>query len=134
MSRKTQRPLPERVASAADSLLAAQGEVDPIHVFMVMGWTEGGTVKRWQQGQVGSLEEVIQTRPERIAEALALLRSFATEHGLIARETPYVAANPGRKALRFSRSGEDALERAWRTHWVSPALSEKQRERRAAKA
>jgi hypothetical protein len=37
----------------------------------------------------------------------------------------------GRQVLQFSRSGEEAVERAYRTHWVSPELSEKKREQLA---
>ena len=33
--------------------------------------------------------------------------------------------------LRFSKSGDDGIERAYRTHWVSPELSERRRERLA---
>jgi hypothetical protein len=36
--------------------------------------------------------------------------------------------------LRFSRSGNPNIEAAYRTHWVSPKLSEKKRERLAEKA
>jgi hypothetical protein len=46
-------------------------------------------------------------------------------------ETKYVASGRGRSPLRFSRSGEEAIERAYRTHWVSPDLSKKRREQLA---
>lgn len=36
--------------------------------------------------------------------------------------------------LRFSRSGDPAIEASYLTHWVSPELSEKKRERLAEKA
>ena len=42
-------------------------------------------------------------------------------------------ARPGRQTLRFSRSGDVTIERLYRTHWVSPVLSEKKRERLAEK-
>ncbi|MGJ5056537.1 hypothetical protein [Bradyrhizobium oligotrophicum] len=49
-------------------------------------------------------------------------------------ETAYVAQTPSRQPLRFSRSNDPQLEELFRTHWVSPALSEKKRERVAVKA
>jgi hypothetical protein len=45
-----------------------------------------------------------------------------------------VARTPQRQILRFSRSGDEAVERLYRTRWVSPALTEKKRERLVEKA
>jgi hypothetical protein len=44
-------------------------------------------------------------------------------------ETAYVARTRDRRKLRFSKSGNPAIELAYRTHWVSPELSEAKRER-----
>jgi hypothetical protein len=62
-------------------------------------------------------------------EALTLLQSWATERGLSPNQADYVARTPQRQTLRFSRSGEPAIEARYRTHWVSPKLSEKKRVR-----
>jgi hypothetical protein len=65
---------------------------------------------------------------------LALLRSWAAGKGLVASETAYVGRTPQRQTLRFSRSGDPATETQYRTHWTSPKLSERKRERLAEKA
>ncbi|TWT02871.1 hypothetical protein [Reyranella sp. CPCC 100927] len=49
--------------------------------------------------------------------------------GLIANEAEYVARTPQRQVLRFSADGSPAVGQAYRTHWMSPTLSEKKRER-----
>jgi hypothetical protein len=50
------------------------------------------------------------------------------------RETDYVAwRQQPRRPVRFSKSGQPAIERLYRTHWVSPELSELKRQRRAEK-
>ena len=41
----------------------------------------------------------------------------------------YVARTPRRQTLRFSRSEDPAIEASYRTHWISPELSDKKRER-----
>jgi hypothetical protein len=49
----------------------------------------------------------------------------------------YVSRTRDRRPLRFSANADPAIERAYRTHWVSTDLSEKERERvtkRASKA
>jgi hypothetical protein len=134
MSRNNRRPLADRVIEAAERTLAAQDYVSPVDVFVRIGWLYPGAPKRWQQGQIDCLEEATQTNPGRVWEAMELLRTWATGKGLLASETDYVARTPQRQALRFSRSGDAALERMYRTHWVSPKLPERKRERLAEKA
>ena len=45
-----------------------------------------------------------------------------------------MARTPQREGLRFSRSGSPGIESLYRTHWVSPELSERKRERLAEQA
>jgi hypothetical protein len=42
-----------------------------------------------------------------------------------------VARSRGRRQLRFSKRGDAEIERAYRTHWVSPELSDRKRARLA---
>ena len=60
---------------------------------------------------------------------MAVLRRWATERGLRPSETAYVARTRDRRTLRFSRSGDLSVEAAYRTHWVSPELSEAEQRR-----
>jgi hypothetical protein len=76
----------------------------------------------------------MQTNPPRILEALKLFQSWAAGKGLSASLTYYVERTPERRTLRFSRSGDTAIEALYRTHWVSQELSEKKRQRLAEKA
>lgn len=132
MSRKNRRPLVDRVSHAAETALAVQGYVSPIDVLAGVRWLDPGMVKRWQQGQIECLEAVVQSNLPRISEAMKLFRAWAAHKGLRASETHYVARTPQRQELRFSRSGDPKIEALYRTHWVSPALSEKKRERLSA--
>jgi hypothetical protein len=95
---------------------------------------DGGTVERWQRGQIDYLLHAVQTKPSRISEAMTLFRSWASGRSLSASPTHYVARTPQRPTLRFSESGDPAIETLYRTHWVSHDLSEKKRERLAEKA
>ena len=126
--------LADRVVKAAEASLAAQHYVSPVDVLVGIGWLDPGAEKRWRQGQIDRLEGAVQTNLPRISEAMKLFRSWASDKGLLASETDYVARTPQRGRLRFSRSGNPMIERLYRTHWVSPALPEKKRERLAEKA
>jgi hypothetical protein len=133
MSRKDRPPLADRIARAADAALAAQGHVSPIDVFEGIGWLYP-TAKEWRQGRIECIEEVMQVDPARIADAIHMLRSWAIETELLRSEIDYVARTPQRQTLRFTRSGNAEVERLFRTHWISPTLSERQRERLVEKA
>jgi hypothetical protein len=134
MDSERRRKLTDRVVGAAEAALAAQGFVAAIDVLGGLGWIDWGTVRRWRTGQIECLESAIQTSPARLSEAMELFRSWAVAKGLVASEVDYVARTPQRPPLQFSRSGDVALERLYRTHWVSPGLTESKRERLAEKA
>jgi hypothetical protein len=123
------KTLADRVVRAAEATLAAQEHVSPIDILVRIGWLDGGTVERWRRGQIDCIEGAVQTSLPRILEALTLFQSWATEQGLSPNQADYVARTPQRQTLRFSRSGDAAIEARYRTHWVSPKLPEKKRER-----
>jgi hypothetical protein len=126
---KNRKSLPERVAEAAERSLTAQNYVSPIDVLMRIGWLAPDAERRWRQGRTDSLECVAQVGISRLSEAITLLRSWASEKDLFASSTDYVSRTPQRQQLRFSRSENPEVEQSYRTHWVSPGLSEKKRER-----
>ncbi len=134
MHPKNRAALADRVTKAAEASLAAQDYVSCIDVLVGIGWLNPEALKRWRQGQVEYLERVVQSNLPRISEAMRMFRSWAAGRELLARETAYVARAPQRRTLRFSRSGDPAIERLYRTHWISSALTEKKRERLAEKA
>jgi hypothetical protein len=134
MNKKNRVPLADRVTKAAEATLAAQQFVCAIDVLVGIGWLDRVAVERWRRGQIDCLEEVVRVNLPRIAEAMQLFRAWAAARGLSASLTAYAARTPQREALRFSRSGDPAIETSYRTHWIAPELSEKKRERLVEKA
>jgi hypothetical protein len=123
--------LEERVARAAQAALDEHDFVTAIDVFLSLGWVVPRRVDEWRQGRIPCLEEALQVAPDKISTALRLFEGWAQRRGLSPSETAYVARTRARPALRFSRRGDREVERAYRTHWVSPQLSEHQRMRLA---
>ena len=119
--------LPVRVARAADSELSEKGHVAFLDVLVRMRWLEPVRVREWQQGRVPVLEGAAQVDPVKLSVAMDLFRNWATERTLEPSETAYVSRTRDRRVLQFSMSGDPATERAYRTHWVSPALPEAKR-------
>jgi hypothetical protein len=118
MSPENRRKLAKRVHAAAGAALAAQHHVSPIDVLVGMGWLDPEAVKRWRRGEIHYLERVVQANLSRISEAMKLVREWAVARGLSPSESAYVVRKQ-RRPLRFSKSGHPALERQYRTHWVS---------------
>jgi hypothetical protein len=133
MDPQNRNALEQRVVKAAEAALAAQGYASSIDVLVRIGWLDANKLEQWRRGQVDYLERGIQTNLSRISEAMKLFRSWAADRGLSASETSYVARSPQRQTLRFSKSGNPTIEALYRTHWVSPELSERKRQRLAEK-
>jgi hypothetical protein len=134
MDRKSKAPLADRVVRAAEVALAAQDYACFVDVLRGIGWLDPNTAARWERGHIDCLEDAIPTAPSRMSEAMRLFRSWATANGLCPTPAAYVARTPQRPSLRFSRSRDPAIEEQYRTHWISPQLSEKKRERLVEKA
>ncbi len=134
MNPKNRQALEDRVIRAAEGALARQEYVSAIDVLLGLGWLDASSLARWRQGRVESLEQVVQANLARVSEAMKLFREWASQNGLKASETRYVARSTQRGQLRFSVSGDAGIERLYRTHWVSPKLSERKRERLQEKA
>lgn len=118
-----------RVRRAAEQALAEQQYVRPIDVLLGLGWLAPAHLDRWRQGRVPYLEQVVQGNLGKVGAAMAEFRRWARASGLTPSETAYLARTRDRRQLRFSASGDPGIEQAYRTHWVSPALSERRRER-----
>lgn len=126
--------LEARVAAAAAAALARQDYVTALDVLTGLGWLAPVRVDDWRHRRIPFLEAGVQAGLPKIAAAMRVFRAWATSAGLRPSETAYVARSVGREPLQFSKSGEPAIERGYRTHWISPALSERKRARLAAKA
>ncbi|WP_234682356.1 hypothetical protein [Bradyrhizobium monzae] len=133
MGRRNKVLLADRVARAAEAALDPRQFVSAVDILVGIGWLDPEAVERWRRGQVECLEEVVRIDVPRISDALRSFLSWSAAQGLLASRTEYVARTPHRQTLRFSHSGDPAVEESYRTHRVSPSLSEKKRERLSEK-
>ena len=109
---------------AANAALTERRFVSAIDVLLDLGWLTPSALDRWRQGREQDLESVLHVSPQKLSAAMAVLGGWASDRGLRPSETANVARTRDRRPLRFSRSGDDAIERAYRTQWISPELSE----------
>jgi hypothetical protein len=125
----TARSIEDRVTRAAEAALADKQFVAPVDVLVGVGWLQPGLVDRWRQGRIEYLEAAAQVDPSKLSAAMTAFRRWTERRGLQPSEIEYVARTRDRRRLRFTSSGDPAIERAYSTHWVSPELSERRRER-----
>jgi len=125
----TRQDIEVRVRRVAEQALAEQHYVRPVDVLLGLGWLAPSHVDEWRQGRVVYLEGVIQGNLSTISTAMTAFRRWARARGLQPSETAYVARTRDRRALRFSASNDPGVEQAYRTHWISPELSEPKRDR-----
>ena len=126
--------LKKRVVSAAEAALAHHQYVSAIDVLTRSGLLAPAHLESWRKGRIDFLERAIQANLEKISESMAMFRQWALEKGLKPSEKRYVRrTRTGALDLQFGKSGDPAIEENYRTHYVSPALSERKQERLAQK-
>jgi len=121
--------LEQRVVGAAETALVERQFVSPVDVLVGLRWLAPSHLDLWRQGRIDLLEDAMNVSPAKLAAAMEVLRRWACLRGLVASEIAYAARTPDRRSLRFSESGSPEIERAYRTHWISPEVSANKRER-----
>lgn len=134
LCKRASEGIEQRVVHAAEAALADHHYVSAIDVLVSLGWLPPSRMDAWRQGRVPDLESEVTANLSKISTAMKAFRRWAEQRGLSPSETAYVARTRDRRPLRFSVSGDAAIERAYRTHWVSPKLSERKRQRLAERA
>jgi hypothetical protein len=119
--------LESRVVRAAEDALTHHQYVSSIDILTGMGLLALTNLEAWRKGRIDFLERVIQGNLKKISLSMAMFRRWAQAKGLRPSETRYVRrTRMGTVDLQFSKSGDPAIEKSYRTHYVSPALSERQ--------
>ncbi len=122
--------LKKRVVSAAEAALAHHQHVSAIDVLTRTGLLAPTHVESWRKRRIDFVERVIEANLKNISQSMAMFREWALEKGLKPSETRYVRrTRNGTVDLQFSKSGDPAIEMSYRTHYVSPSLSERKQER-----
>jgi hypothetical protein len=120
MNAQNQAKLRREIAAAGKAVVARNGYVSPIDALLATGWLRPEKVEDWRRGRVQYLEWVVVASLPKISMAMRIFRSWAESEGLRPSETVYVSWTKDRHRLRFSKSGDPNIERAYRTHWLPP--------------
>lgn len=123
-------PLYPRIVRAVAAILKEGKVVAPVEVLIRMDILRRQDFEDWRAGRVPYLERVIAGSLARLSRLLRILRFHAHDLNLKPSWTAYMARGKGRKQrLRFTKTGDEGLEKAYATHLVWPGKGPFPRER-----
>jgi hypothetical protein len=114
-------PLYLRIVRVVESILARGKVVTPVDVLVGMCLLDPQHLEDWRRGRIPYLERVIHCNLTRLSRLLRILRFHAHDLNLKPSWTAYMRWGKGPKqGLRFTKTGEQKLEKVYATHFVWP--------------
>ena len=110
-----------KVHSAMYTLVKEKGVASPVEVLIAVGVLSKEDCERWRFGKVDYLERVCKINLSKLSSINHEIRVFARKNDLKPSWTYYKRWGcKGKKIkLRFSKSGDEQIERLYATHYVS---------------
>lgn len=125
MATEREKELWRKVAKVGGEAINAKGYVTSIDILLGLGWLSRSDLEAWRRGQIPYLEKVVHANLSKISRAMKALRSWAAQAKLKPSSTVY--KRKGHR-LRFSKFGDESIEKNYSTHFVLHAkLPAKQR-------
>lgn len=120
--------LKHKVNVAMFDLMKSTGIVAPVDVLMGIGVLSKQDYEKWRNGNIDYLERVCKINLKKLSTVMKEMRSFAKKNELKPSWTYYHGwAKNKHNKLRFSKSGDENIERSYATHFIShKTLAEKQ--------
>jgi hypothetical protein len=114
-------PLFPKISRVVATILEKDNVVRPIDVLIGMQLLSRDDLEEWRRGRVPYLEKVINCNLTRLARLLRILRFHVHDLNLVATATAYLRHGSGpEQHLRFTKSGDAKLEKAYSMHFVWP--------------
>ncbi|MFO7904464.1 MAG: hypothetical protein ACQESR_22810 [Planctomycetota bacterium] len=109
------------VARAVHEIMQADHVVRPVEVLMRMQRLSKQDYEDWRFARIPYLERVLVGNLSKLNRILRILRIHAESMGLVASHTEYRKWGKGKKriVLRFSKSRDPKIEKAYSTHYVA---------------
>lgn len=112
--------LKQKFHRASDSLLKDKNYITPVDLLISMEILKDKDYKNWRLGLVPYLERVCNTNLKKLSFIMKKLREYAKNNDLKESWTAYNRCGiKGKKIpLRFSKTGNPKIEKAYATHYV----------------
>jgi hypothetical protein len=108
-----------KVHSAMYTLIRDKGFASPAEVLMAVGVLSKADYENWRFGRIDYLERVCKVNLRKLSVISREIRAYARQHDLKPSWTDYRKWGKGENTrLRFSKSGDEQIERLYATHYV----------------
>jgi hypothetical protein len=125
--------LQTKLSVITSKLLREKGYIAFVDVFMALGYLAREDYEDWRMKRVPCLERVIKVNLDKINFIMKTVRKNCRNGNCRESWTGYKSWGKGKKLmLRFSRSGEEAIERTYATHFLMPEKTSKTSTQRKA--
>lgn len=119
------RELEKKLGQVTSDLLQEKGYIAFVDVFIKLGYLTPENYEAWCRKRVPFLEKGIQVNLTKINFIMKTVCRNCRKGKLRESWTDYQSWGSGKKVrLRFSNSGEEAIERTYATHLLKPLLME----------
>jgi hypothetical protein len=109
-----------KVHSAVYTLIKDKGFAAPVDVLIAVGVLSKTDYENWRNGRVDYLERVCKVNLKKLSTINREIQAYATKQNLKSSWTDYRKWGKGENIrLRFSKSGNEQIERLYATHYVS---------------
>jgi hypothetical protein len=112
-------PLYPRIVRAVAAILEKGKVVTPVDILIGMSLLTPERLDGWRRGRIPYLEQAIDCNLTRLSRLLRILRFHVHDLKLVPSETVYVRYG-NRQRLRFTKTGDAKLEKAYATHFIWP--------------
>lgn len=114
------KELKHKVNAACFELMKTTGIITPVEVLMNTDILCKTDYENWRHGKVDYLERVCKINLRKLSELMREMRTFANKNDLKPSWTYYHGWAKNKNAkLRFSKSGNEDIERSYATHYIS---------------
>ena len=115
-----------RVVRAIGKILARADVLAPSDILIEMGNLSKKNYEAWRKGQVPYLERVFEGSLSKANRILRIIGFHAHDLNMVPRQTAYHQWGNGKnRILRFSKSGDPNLEKAYSRHYIWNQSQEK---------
>ncbi len=115
-----------RVVRAVGNILARADVVAPSDILIEMGNLSKKNYEAWRKGQVPYLERVFEGSLSKANRILRIIGFHTNDLNMVPRQTAYHQWGNGKnRILRFSKSGDPNIEKAYSRHYIWNQSQEK---------
>jgi len=111
----------KKATATASQLLNEKGYISMIDLFVGLGYLAANDVEAWRMKRIPYLERCIHLNLSKISLLMKTVRKNSQQGQLKESYTAYKSWGKGAKVtLRFSKSGQPNIEKAYATHFLKP--------------